>query len=56
MSKKWKAVAVALAAIASLYLVRATGLDQGMIDRALGALVEALSDSSDAPAEAPAGQ
>lgn len=49
--KRYKKLLIALAAIASLYLVKATGLDQGLIDDALGALVEVVTE--EAPAELP---
>lgn len=44
--KRYKKLLLALAAIASIYLVRATGLDGGLIDDALGALVEAVTDEA----------
>lgn len=56
--KRYRKLLLALAAIASIYLVRATGLDQGLIDQALEALVEAVVDESpsgDIPAESPSG-
>jgi hypothetical protein len=50
--KRYKKLLLALAAVASLYLVKATGLDQGLIDEVLNAAVEALVE--EAPAvEAP---
>lgn len=41
MSPKYKKLLLALAAVASIYLVRATGLDAGLIDEVLEAAVEA---------------
>ena len=50
--KRYKKLLLALAAVAGLYLVKATGLDQGLIDEVLNAAVEALVE--EAPAvEAP---
>jgi len=49
--KRYKRLLLALAAVASLYLVKATGLDQGLINEVLDALVESVTD---APVEAPA--
>jgi hypothetical protein len=40
--KRYQKLMVALAAVASLYLVRATGLDKGLIDQVLDALIEAV--------------
>ena len=40
--KRYKKLIVALAAVASLYIVRETGLDQGLIDAVMDGLVEAL--------------
>lgn len=40
--KRYRKLLIALAAIASLYLVRATGLDAGLIDAALDGLIELL--------------
>jgi hypothetical protein len=48
MSKRYKRLLLALAAVASLYLVKATGLDQGLIDEVLDALVEAAVDETPA--------
>lgn len=45
MDKKYKRLLLALAAIASLYLVKATGLDQGLIDELLDAAVEAVVEA-----------
>lgn len=58
MSKRYKRLLLALAAVASIYLVRATGLDQGIIDEVLDAAVEALVEeqpAADVPA-APQGE
>lgn len=44
--KRYRNVLLALAAIASIYIVRATGLDAGLIDAALNALVEALAETA----------
>jgi hypothetical protein len=49
--KRYKKLMIALAAIASIYLVKATGLDQGLIDEVLDAAIEAVVD--EAPAEMP---
>ena len=40
--KKYKKLILAVSAIASLYLVKVTGLDQGLIDNVLEAAVEVL--------------
>lgn len=42
--KRYRKLLLALAAVASLYLVRATGLDQGLVDEVLEALVEVVVD------------
>ena len=47
--KRYKKLLLALAAIASLYLVKATGLDAGLIDAALEAAIEAVTEE-EAPA------
>lgn len=41
--KKYKKLLLALAAILSIYIVKATGLDAGLIDAALEAAVEAVT-------------
>lgn len=46
--KRYKKLLIALAAIASLYLVKATGLDAGLIDAVLDAAIDVVTD--DAPA------
>lgn len=46
--KRYKKLIIALAAIASLYIVRETGLDAGLIDAAMDGLVEALVDAPEA--------
>jgi len=46
--KRYKKLLIALAAIASIYIVKATGLDQGLIDDVLDAAIEAVTE---APAE-----
>lgn len=51
--KRYKKLLLALAAVASIYLVKATGLDQGLIDQVLEAAVEAMTDEVPA-VEAPA--
>lgn len=53
MPKRYKRLLIALAAVASLYLVRATGLDRGLIDEVLNAAVEAFVEEEPA-VEAPA--
>lgn len=51
---RYKKLMIALAAVASIYLVRATGLDQGMIDEVLNAAVESVVGVEDpAPVELP---
>ena len=40
--KKYKKLLLAVATIASLYLVKVTGLDQGLIDGVLEAVVEVV--------------
>jgi hypothetical protein len=50
--RRYRKLRLALSAIASLYIVRATGLDQGLIDEALRAAVEAVTEPEVAvPAE-----
>lgn len=44
---RYKKLLLALAAIASIYLVKATGLDQGLIDAALEAVVEAVVEEGE---------
>lgn len=52
MPSRYKRLLIALAAVASLYLAKATGLDQGLIDEVLDALVEAVvEEAPEAPAE-----
>lgn len=53
MPKRYKRLLITLAAIASLYLVKATGLDRDLIDEALNAAVEAFVEEQPA-VEAPA--
>lgn len=48
--KRYKKLIVALAAVATLYIVRETGLDQGLIDAVMDGLVEAIVEE-EAPAE-----
>jgi len=50
--KRYKKLIIALAAIASIYLVQATGLDAGLIDAALEGLVEAIVEEAPEAAEA----
>lgn len=40
--RRYKKLLLALAAVASLYLVRETGLDQGLVDEVLESLVEVV--------------
>ncbi len=40
--KRYKKLLLALAAVASIYAVKATGLDQGLIDEVLQSAVEAV--------------
>lgn len=47
--KRYRRLLLALAAVASLYLVKVTGLDQGLIDEVLDAAVEALVEEAPAP-------
>ena len=42
--KRYRKLLIALAAIASIYLVKATGLDAGLIDAVLDAGIEAVVD------------
>lgn len=44
--KRYKKLLLALAAIASIYLVKVTGLDDGLIDDALEALVETVTEDT----------
>ncbi len=44
---KSKRLLLALAAIATIYLVRATGLDQGLIDEVFQAAVEAVTEEEE---------
>lgn len=48
--KRYKKLLIALAAIASIYMVRATGLDQGLIDEVFNSAVEAIVGEESAPA------
>jgi hypothetical protein len=48
--KRYKKLLVALAAVASIYLVKATGIDGGLIDNVLDALVETVVNEEAAPA------
>ena len=45
--KRYKKLLLALAAIASVYLVRATGLDQGLLDDAVEGLIEAIAPAQE---------
>ena len=52
--KRYKKLLIALAAVASIYIVRATGLDGGLVDAVLDAAVEAVTsepEAAPAPAE-----
>jgi len=50
--KRYKKLIIALAAVASLYIVRETGLDAGLIDAVMDGLVEAIVDEApEAPEE-----
>jgi len=40
--KRYKKLIIALAAVASLYIVRETGLDAGLIDAVMEGLVESI--------------
>lgn len=42
--KRYKKLMIAVAAIASLYLVKSTGLDAGLIDAVLDALIETATE------------
>jgi len=43
--KRYKKLLIALAAVASIFLVRWTGLDQGLIDDVLEAAIEAATEA-----------
>jgi len=47
--KRYKKLLIALAAVAAIYVVRATGLDRGLIDDVFNAAIEAVT-SDEAPA------
>lgn len=48
--KRYKKLLIALAAVASIYLVRATGLDRGLIDAVLQEAIEVVvSEPESAP-------
>jgi hypothetical protein len=49
MKPRYRRLLFALAAIGSVYLVKLTGLDQGLIDEALNALVDAVSSTPEVP-------
>jgi hypothetical protein len=49
--KRYRRLLLALAAVASIYLVKAAGLDQGLIDEVLGAAVEAFVDGPTEPVQ-----
>lgn len=49
MDKRYKRLLIALAAVASLYLVKATGLDKGLIDEVMNSAVEALVVEDEQP-------
>jgi hypothetical protein len=44
-------VLVAVSAILTIYIVKLTGLDAGLVDQLLGAIVDALSTPEAAPVE-----
>lgn len=48
--KRYRRLLLAFAAIASLYLVQVTGLDQGLIDEVLDAIVETVTEEDAPPA------
>lgn len=52
--KRYRRLLLALAAVASLYLVKVTGLDQGLIDEVFDAAVEALVEEAPEPEVPPA--
>lgn len=52
--KRYKKLLLALAAIASIYVVKATGLDRGLIDEAFNAVVEAIVGVDELPEKADA--
>lgn len=49
--KRYKKLLLALAAIASIYLVKATGLDAGLIDAVLDAAIEATVEAPEVEAQ-----
>ncbi len=49
--KRYKRLLLALCAIASIYVVRATGLDRGLIDEVFEAAVEAFTDEPESAPE-----
>lgn len=53
--KRYKKLLIALAAVASIYMVRATGLDQGLIDEVFNSAVEAIVGEESAMPEADVG-
>lgn len=52
---RYKKLLIALAAVASLLIVRETGLDKGLIDDVLDGLIEAVVGEPEAAPEVPAG-
>jgi len=44
--KKYRKLLLALAAIASVYIVRATGLDQGRIDAVIAEVIELVEEAT----------
>lgn len=48
---RYKKLLIALAAIAAIYVVRATGLDRGLIDNVFNSAIDAVT--ADPPVDAP---
>lgn len=47
--KRYRRLLLALGAVASIYVVRATGLDRGLIDEVFDAAVEAIVGDPEVP-------
>lgn len=49
--KRYKKLLIALAAVASIYIVKATGIDGGLIDDVLDAAIEAVTSEPEVAPE-----
>lgn len=48
---RYRKLLIALAAIASVYIIRETGLDAGLIDAALDGLIDAIAPAAEVAVE-----